>query len=83
MSADRLFESAPKHWQRLKVKYLASLQSGDAIGNEAINDTGEYPVFGGNGLRGYTSDFTHEGERVLIGRQGALCGNVNYASGKF
>lgn len=59
------------------------MQSGDAIGTEAINDTGEYPVYGGNGLRGYTSDFTHEGERILIGCQGALCGNVNYASGKF
>ena len=83
MNVEPLTRSVPKHWQRLKVKYLVSLQSGDAIGTEAINDAGEYPVYGGNGLRGYTSDFTHEGERILIGRQGALCGNVNYAAGKF
>ena len=76
-------DATPKHWQRLKVKYLVSMQSGDAIGSEAIADTGEYPVYGGNGLRGYTNDFTHEGEHILIGRQGALCGNVNYATGKF
>jgi type I restriction enzyme S subunit len=35
------------------------------------------------GVRGYTSSYTHEGEYPLIGRQGALCGNINYASGKF
>jgi len=40
-------------------------------------------VYGGNGLRGYTSSYTHDGNYVLIGRQGALCGNINYAQGKF
>ena len=59
------------------------MKSGDAITSEQIAPEGEYPVFGGGGLRGYTSSFTHEGEYALIGRQGALCGNVNYGSGKF
>ena len=44
---------------------------------------GLYPCFGGNGIRGYVADYTHDGEFPLIGRQGALCGNVNLASGKF
>ena len=52
-------------------------------GPQAIEDEGNYPVFGGNGLRGYTSRFTHSGEFPLIGRQGALCGNINYARGEF
>lgn len=71
------------HWRRVKLKYLAALKSGDAIDGKDIKDEGDYPVYGGNGLRGYTNRFTHEGERVLIGRQGALCGNINYAKGKF
>lgn len=75
--------AVPMHWQKIKVKYLVSMQSGNAIESEAIAPIGEYPVYGGNGLRGYTNEFTHEGEHILIGRQGALCGNVNYASGKF
>ena len=73
----------PEHWEISKLKHVAQLRSGDSITSSQINETDAYPVFGGNGLRGYTSDYTHEGEYVLIGRQGALCGNVNYASEKF
>jgi type I restriction enzyme S subunit len=40
-------------------------------------------VYGGNGLRGYYHKFTHRGHFVLIGRQGALCGNINYGNGEF
>ena len=73
----------PEHWEIRRLKHVARLRSGDSITSSGINETGTYPVFGGNGLRGYTSDYTHDGEYVLIGRQGALCGNVNYANGRF
>lgn len=73
----------PEHWDVRKLKWLASLQSGDFITGETIEEEGEYPVYGGNGLRGYCAAFTHEGAYALVGRQGALCGNINYADGKF
>ena len=73
----------PKDWEVKKVKHVASLKSGDSITSNNIKDEGIYPVYGGNGLRGYTSNYTHSGKYILIGRQGALCGNINYASNKF
>ena len=62
------------------------LKAGKFIKADDISDTrqdGQYPCFGGNGIRGYVSQFNQEGERPLIGRQGALCGNVQYATGRF
>lgn len=59
-----------------------TFKSGESITSKDIHEIGEFPVFGGNGLRGYTDTFTHDGFFVLIGRQGALCGNVNKVKGK-
>ncbi|RKG60824.1 restriction endonuclease subunit S [Corallococcus sp. AB011P] len=73
----------PAHWEVCSLKRIVRMQSGDSITSEVIDETGEFPVYGGNGLRGYGSRFTHDGNFVLIGRQGALCGNINYAVGKF
>ena len=42
-----------------------------------------YPCFGGNGIRGYVPMFSHDGEYPIIGRQGALCGNIKKATGRF
>lgn len=73
----------PAHWEVVALKRLGSLRSGEAITSDQIEDDGEFPVYGGNGFRGYTTAYTHEGDYVLIGRQGALCGNINYARGQF
>ncbi|NGM83962.1 restriction endonuclease subunit S [Paenibacillus sp. 7124] len=48
-----------------------------------VNENGLYPCFGGNGLRGYVDRYIYDGEYPIIGRQGALCGNVQYAKGQF
>ncbi len=73
----------PEHWAIRRIKDISTLQSGISIVSEQIEEEGLYPVYGGNGLRGYFSDHTNNGDYILIGRQGALCGNINYASGKF
>lgn len=77
------FAEAPAHWEIVRLKSVVRMRSGNAITASDIEDEGSYPVFGGNGLRGYTSRYTHDGHFVLIGRQGALCGNINYAEGRF
>ena len=73
----------PEHWTIVKLSYRMKLLSGDGITSQDIEPTGQYPVYGGNGLRGYTDRYNCEGHHVLIGRQGALCGNINLAQGKF
>ena len=73
----------PVDWTVLKMRRILELKSGDFISANDIEAEGVYPVYGGNGIRGYTTKFNREGTFPLIGRQGALCGNVNYSSGKF
>lgn len=56
--------------------------SGKNITAANIHEFGLYPVYGGNGLRGFTNSYNYDGECAIIGRQGAYCGNVKYVSGK-
>ena len=73
----------PAHWEVVKLKRFSRMKSGDGITAEEIEEAGPYPVYGGNGLRGYADRFTHNGTFALIGRQGALCGNIHLVSGQF
>ena len=70
-------------WEKYTIGDLCEeFKSGKNIKAESIQEEGVYPVFGGNGLRGYTDRYNHDGDYVLIGRQGALCGNVRFVTGK-
>lgn len=73
----------PSAWSAKPLKTIASMSNGTSITAESIEESGAFPVYGGNGLRGFTSTYTHKGDRVLIGRQGALCGNVHLVSGRY
>jgi type I restriction enzyme S subunit len=70
-------------WISTELKNVCSrLSSGKGISAKEIKDSGEIPVYGGNGIRGFTDYANFEGDCVIIGRQGAYCGNVRYFSGK-
>ena len=76
----------PANWEWVRIGDIFNLQAGKNIAAGLISSTceyGYYPCFGGNGLRGFVSCFNREGDYPLIGRQGALCGNINRATGKF
>ncbi|MDA3966341.1 restriction endonuclease subunit S, partial [Enterococcus thailandicus] len=60
----------------------SEFKSGSSIKAENIFELGSFPVYGGNGFRGYTDTFNHDGDFALIGRQGALSGNMNFSVGK-
>lgn len=79
---DSLLGVIPEEWKVKKLGEICTIfKSGQSITSADISKEGKYPVYGGNGLRGYTNSFTHSGRYVLIGRQGALCGNITLVDG--
>ena len=76
----------PDNWCWCKIKNIFNLQAGKNIQASQIHDLSDgddYPCYGGNGIRGYVKNNNHDGDYPIIGRQGALCGNINRAIGKF
>ena len=77
----------PKHLKTQPIKSVFVLKAGDFTAASDISDEPNeiniYPCYGGNGIRGYVAQYNQEGSYSLVGRQGALSGNVQYASGKF
>lgn len=77
----------PENWKWVRLGRIFNLQAGKNITSADIRDnasaTHKYKCYGGNGCRGYVSSYNRSGYYALIGRQGALCGNINYADGLF
>jgi type I restriction enzyme S subunit len=73
----------PEDWRDADLVEICFMKSGEGITSTNIDQFSKYPCYGGNGLRGFTTRFTHNGCYALIGRQGALCGNVLVVDGQF
>lgn len=64
------FRGFDDEWEQRKLGEVAQeFESGNSLKADVIDITGDYPVYGGNGLRGHTSIYNHDGEYALIGRQ--------------
>ena len=72
-------------WMKMSEAY--DIKAGKSILSSMIEKektlNNPYPCYGGNGLRGYVSEYNQQGDKILIGRQGALCGNICFANNKF
>lgn len=76
----------PEGWCWSTIGEAFNLQAGKFIQASDIHELSPqylYPCYGGNGIRGYVSAYNRDGVYPIVGRQGALCGNINYATGKF
>ena len=77
----------PTNWRWERIENIMCLQAGKFISASEIfdemNEEHPYPCYGGNGLRGYVKKYNTTGTHSLIGRQGALCGNIKQVNGIF
>jgi len=82
---EKLLDGVAVEWKALGE--MLHLRAGQHISAKNIEPEPTedciYPCFGGNGIRGFVNKNSHDGSHLLIGRQGALCGNVQRAKGKF
>ena len=64
-------------WVEKTFEECFKLKSGDGLTRKTMVE-GDYPVFGGNGIAGTHNEYNLSGNNVIIGRVGALCGNVRH-----
>jgi len=61
---------------------MLNCKLGDVIkfgnGKTRPSSEGATPIYGGNGILGYSADANYEGETIVIGRVGAYCGATYY-----
>lgn len=74
----------PETWDVDKLGSFFKLSSGESRPknmSDFRNKENDYPVYGGNGIFGYTSKTNNFDTTIIIGRVGAYCGAVHFAKG--
>lgn len=61
-------------WSNVNLASLLSFGNGKS----RPLDSGNIPVYGGNGIMSYVSHFNYDHETIIIGRVGAYCGATYY-----
>ena len=67
-------EEAKEEWEEGKLSYFADFFNGKSRPNEL----GTIPIYGGNGILGYTNKSNYFGKSIIVGRVGAYCGSLYY-----
>ena len=60
-------------WNKKKLKTIIQFKNG----KKRPNSSGTIPVYGGNGILGYTNESNYK-DCIIVGRVGAYCGSVYY-----
>jgi type-1 restriction enzyme ecoprrI specificity protein len=85
LSYDALASRGQVEW--VKLKDIVSMRAGSSITSKDIATVADYshvyPCYGANGIRGYVSAVTNRDNASIIGRQGALSGNISFAEAPF
>jgi len=68
----------PKGWLKKKLGDLIKVKSGNFLPAKDMDPSGKFPVYGGNGVNGFHSEFMFEEPVIVLGRVGVYCGAVHY-----
>ena len=72
-------DGVPEGWERKALGNLAEIKGGKQYGDNELNDSWPVPVFGGNGIQGYSQERTHSGFLIVFGRVGVNCGSIHWS----
>ena len=71
--------SIPDGWMETTLGEVINISSGKS----RPKNSGDFPVYGGNGILDYADNYNYENKTIIIGRVGAYCGCVYYENNKF
>ena len=74
----------PDGWQELQLKDVIKLASGDGRPSDVVASPDELranPVYGGNGILGFSGEANSHADDIIIGRVGEYCGITRFVSG--
>lgn len=86
LSGKKRFEEFEDEWVILRLKDVFALTSGKSKPINTVEKQTEveiYPVYGGNGISGFSNEYLLQGYNLLIGRVGEYCGVVHLINGKY
>lgn len=69
----------PEGWASRRLDEIAEIKGGKQLEKEHIFPCGAYPVYGGNGIQGFSESATHHGFVIAFGRVGAYCGSIHWS----
>lgn len=68
----------PKGLEKKKLGDLIKVKSGNFLPAKNMDPKGQFPVYGGNGINGYHSEYMFKESIIVLGRVGIYCGAVHY-----
>ncbi|WP_417882787.1 restriction endonuclease subunit S [Vibrio rumoiensis] len=71
ITEDQKLEKLPLGWQLCRFDDLYNLEYGDNLPKAKRSESGEYPVYGSNGIVGTHSEFSVSEACVVVGRKGS------------
>lgn len=63
-------------YELIELSEIIKLSSGNGLTSDKMKE-GKYPVYGGNGIAGWHSEYFIESPTIVIGRVGAYCGSIH------